>query len=198
MTDDMRGTPELSRPIVVDDLPVHGRTVEIRADQAECAAIARRLGLPSVASLEGALSVRPSMGREIHVEGTIRANLVQSCVVTGDPLEQNLEIEIQRRYSEGIDIDADDDLDADEVDPDADDREPIQDGIIDLGEAAVEELALQLPPYPRTPGLEFVELAQGPSGPEDADSSPAEKDGSGRENPFAVLADLKKRLETKE
>lgn len=189
---------ELSRPVQVEELPSHGRTIEVRADAAERAAIAERLGLPDISRFEGSLSVRPSMGREVHVEGTIRAEFRQLCVVTGDPLDQTQEIQVQRRYSEDAGIFDDDDLEADEVDPDADDRDLIEDGIIDVGEAAVEEFALQLPSYPRTPGLEFVEVASGPNGPKTAENGHPSKDRNERENPFAVLADLKKRLESKE
>jgi len=63
--------------------------------------------------------------------------------------------------------------------------DPIEDGIIDVGEAVVEELALLIPPYPRVPGAEFNDII------EDADG------GDDKPNPFAKLAALKKDLESK-
>ncbi|MCT6647115.1 DUF177 domain-containing protein, partial [Enterococcus faecalis] len=65
-----------------------------------------------------------------------------------------------------------------EVTLDEDDVDPIEDGKIDLGQYAVEQLALSLDPFPRKPGAEFVQ-------PEE----PAEI------SPFAALKALKPRDE---
>lgn len=185
---------EFSRPVRLDDLPSRGRKLDIKADAAERDAIAARLGIPALDALEGTLTIAPSPGREFLLEGTIRADVLQSCVVTGDPLAQSLTIDVRRRFAEDADdFGTGDDDDEEGIDPDAEERDPIVDGNIDAGEAVVEELALQLPPYPRTPGLEFIDI----------DAKPSKKTGSEDEkdddnNPFAALADLKKRLESKE
>lgn len=189
---------ELSRPVRVEELPSHGRTVHVRADDGERAAVADRLGLPAIASIDGVITVRPSLGREIVVEGTIRAEVRQTCVVTGNPLDQALEFSIRRVFADAADIDTRHILDEDEIDPDEDEREPVLDGIIDVGEVVTEELALELPPYPRTPGADFVEVEAAPRDPNAAANEAPARGESGRENPFAALASLKKRLESKE
>ena len=44
-----------------------------------------------------------------------------------------------------------------EVSIDDDAPDPIEDGRIDLGQYAIEQLALTLDPFPRKPGAEFVQ-----------------------------------------
>ena len=45
----------------------------------------------------------------------------------------------------------------DDIDPDSDDEIPYTDGVIDLGEAAAEQLALVLDPWPRKPDASLPE-----------------------------------------
>jgi hypothetical protein len=59
----------------------------------------------------------------------------------------------------------------------ADEPEPIVEGRIDLGEAVVQHLAVNLDPYPRAPGARLPDLAT--------------EDGPVRENPFAALQRLR-------
>ena len=61
-------------------------------------------------------------------------------------------------------------------DPESEDEIPYESGLIDLGEATIEQLALALDPYPRKPGAALPEEAE----PED-------------ESPFAALARLRDR-----
>jgi hypothetical protein len=63
------------------------------------------------------------------------------------------------------------------VSVDEDELDPIVDGKLDLGALRVDFLALGLDPYPRKPGVEFVE--------------PASEAGTDRDSPFASLARLK-------
>ena len=62
-----------------------------------------------------------------------------------------------------------------ELDPDSDDEIPYSGVAIDLGEAAAEQLALMLDPYPRKPGADL------PAAADDSQTSP-----------FAALARLKR------
>ena len=45
-------------------------------------------------------------------------------------------------------------METDEIDPESDDELPYEGEYLDLGEAAAEQLALALDPYPRAPGEE--------------------------------------------
>jgi uncharacterized metal-binding protein YceD (DUF177 family) len=178
--------PELSRPVDVTRLSASGTMVHLNPSADELAAIAKRLDLISVDHLNGKIRVRPTMGREITAEGMVSAQVQQTCVVTGDALPTTLEFPLLRRYSEDADALAGLDVDEDEiVDPDHDDPDPIENGTIDVGEAAVEELALQLPPYPRKLDAAFDEVVSSPPGTVDEP-----------ENPFAKLEQLKKSLKS--
>jgi uncharacterized metal-binding protein YceD (DUF177 family) len=169
----MNETPELHRPFRADDLPSKGLKIELRASPAELEAIAERLGLVSLNLFEGDLRLQPEIGRQISLTGPIRAEIVQNCVVTGELLTTLLEFELDRSFAE-------------DADPEIEEPDPIIDGKIDVGEQAVEELALNIPPYPRAPGAVFEALA---------DDSP---DAEAGRNPFSVLSSLKNKMNTKD
>jgi uncharacterized metal-binding protein YceD (DUF177 family) len=184
----MNVTPELHHPIKVDELPAKGRTVELRAADDERAAIAARLGLVGLSRLEAELKLQPEIGRQISLRGSIRAEIVQNCVVTGDSLETRLEFEMDRIYAEDADPfdglnNSDDDA---VVDPDVEDPDPIIGGKIDVGEQVIEELALNIPLYPRAPDAVFEEIT----------TDQAQEDT--RPNPFSVLSALKDQIKTKD
>ena len=98
---------------------------------------------------------------------------------TGANLRISLEplpVQVDERFS--VDLVEAAEPETDEIEVSLDDNAPdvIEDGRIDLGQYAVEQLALALDPFPRKPGAEFVQ-------PEE----PAEI------SPFAVLKAFKPR-----
>lgn len=139
--------PEFSRPWDVARLTV---PIHLSATADECAAVARRLDLVGVERLEGDLTLFPARGQAVRVKGRMRANVIQTCVVTLDPVPATVDAEIDALYDDGADGD-DDSLpdDGEEV------VEPIVGGRIDLGELLVQTLSLNLDPYPRAPGATF-------------------------------------------
>ena len=145
------------------------RTLE--PDAAVRTRIARSLDLASLDAFVAELSVRPADNAGYRLTGRVRASAVQTSGITLEPLP----VEIDQRFS----VDLVETLDApeeDEIEVSVDDDAPdlIEDGRIDLGQYAVEQLALNLDPFPRKPGAEFVQ-------PEE----PAEI------SPFAVLKQFK-------
>jgi hypothetical protein len=96
--------------------------------------------------------------------------------VTLDPVDAHVEAAFERRFLplEKLQAEAEDDGEI-FVDPAAEDPPEPLGHEIDVGEILIEELALNLDPYPRKPGVAFQ----------------AEAHGEPRENPFAVLAKLK-------
>lgn len=133
--------PELSRPVSVNRLP---HTVVVEANEAELAALARRLDIPAVLALRCRFELR-SAGAAVLAQGVLAGRVVQSCVVTLEPVEQDVAEAFSLRFvPEGQESDDDD--------PEAPDEVPYQGARIDLGEAAAEQLALALDPYPRQPG----------------------------------------------
>lgn len=135
-------TPELSRPVPVDRLPA---TLMVRAEPPECAALAARLRIPSVDRLTCRFVLRRH-GAVVVAEGVLEADVVQECVVSLDPVAQHVEDRFTIRF-----VPESPDAAADDADPDAPDEIPYTGSVIDLGEAAAEQLALALDPYPRHP-----------------------------------------------
>lgn len=175
--------PELSRAVKAEDIPKKGRVIPLRPSESELEAIATRLDLVALISFDGELKVQPEPGREISVRGVIRAQFTQNCVISGEIVTSDVEFELNRMFAE--DADPFDGLGHDEeeiVDPDIDDSDPIIDGYIDVGEAAVEELALRIPPYPRAEGVEFDEVSFATDAQDE------------KENPFSVLESLKNKM----
>lgn len=151
-------------------------SVRLEPDAETREKLAKELKLEALPALSGKLSVRPWLdGAEIL--GRYSARVVQICGVTLDPFEEGLEGEIAIQVvppgspqalieSEGSEIS----LDLDAPDP----PDVLESDEIDLAHYLVEQLVLDLDPFPRKPGVEF-------------DYKPAVTE----ESPFAVLKRLK-------
>ncbi len=134
--------PEFSRPERLARPPPEVRVV---ASAAECAALARRLGLPAIASLACRFRLVPAAQGAVHAEGKLEAVVAQVCVVSGEVFEALVAERFVVRFVPAGSEDPEPDL--------ADDDEiPCVGETMDLGEAAAEQLALALDPYPRAPG----------------------------------------------
>ena len=173
-------TPEFSRPERVDQIGVTDRAVEIAADDGERAGLARRFGLLAVNRLGARFSVRRDEGG-IVATGTVTAAVTQACVATGEPLPAVIEEAVTLRFVERIET-----ADDAELSEDALDLLPVEDGTIDLGEAAAATMALALDPFPRSPDADAALAEAGVK-----DEETARNDG----RPFGGLADLKRKLE---
>jgi uncharacterized metal-binding protein YceD (DUF177 family) len=141
--------PELSRPVSLEGLRPGENEVEVTANAAERAALARRFGLVAIDRLEAVLRLTrlPRSGR-FRLQGELSADVVQTCVVTLDPVPAHIETPFEIVYERsGAAADA-----AEVVIESEDQPEPLFTDVIDLGEVVAEELALALDPYPRSPG----------------------------------------------
>ena len=137
---------EFSRICATDRLPPEGEAFAIEASGPERTAVARRLDLVAIEALRarGAIGRRGAEG-VLAVEGSLSAEVVQRCVVTLEPIVVELETGFTRLFSAAV---AEQAVEVD-IDPAAELVEPLDNGLIDLGEIAVEELSLALDPYPR-------------------------------------------------
>ncbi len=150
-----RGEPprsELHRPAALDRIGPHGTPVLVEASQEELPAIAARLGVLAIHALRCAFKLRRIGGSLIEAQGELVAGVTQLCVVSLDEFDSTVEEAFTVHFvPEGTEDD--------DPDPDAIDQVPFQGSAIDLGEAAVEQLALALDPYPRKPGAALPEDA---------------------------------------
>jgi len=141
---------EFSRPLRVEPLPRDGLEMEIEADATEREKLAALNGLPAISRLSAHFVVT-KWRRGVEVEGELSARVTQTCVVTLEPFEVDIEEPIDVRFLPGAP--------ADSLEEDAPD--PLVDGKIDLGAITSEFLTLALDPYPRKPGVAFEPPSEG-------------------------------------
>jgi uncharacterized metal-binding protein YceD (DUF177 family) len=139
--------PEMRRPFPVARIG-DGACVDVEATPAELAALARRMGIPSIAALTCRFDLRRADGDAVHARCSLRARLQQICVVTLESFDSDLQEDFRLRFVPAG-------TESEEIDPEDDDEIGYDGGILDLGEAASEQLALALDPFPRKPGAEL-------------------------------------------
>lgn len=127
------------------------RTLE--PDQAARARIAKALDLQALDSFTADLELTPSASGWT-LSGRVRAEVVQTCGLTLEPLPATVDQRFSLGLTEAAEPSEDDEID---ITMDDDSPDPIEDGRIDLGQYAVEQLALALDPFPRKPGATFVQ-----------------------------------------
>jgi Large ribosomal RNA subunit accumulation protein YceD len=182
-------------PLALEAVPEEGRRVELVAEADTRAAVAKIAGLRGLPRLQADFDVRRHAAEGLRVVGRVSATVDQTCVVTLEPLTNEVVEEIDLVFvpgaakkqaegetrgetksgskggSKGEMKDQEEELTADE-----DQTEPLIGGSVDLGAIATEFLILGLDPYPRKPGVVF---------------QPPQQTASG-DGPFAALAALKK------
>ncbi|HVC62012.1 MAG TPA: YceD family protein [Acetobacteraceae bacterium] len=144
-------TAELYRAIPADRVGARGIEVAVEADAAECAALARRMQVPDVLALRCVFRLTRLTADCVLAEGRLRAKVMQTCVVSLDDFKADIDERFRVRFVPAG-------QETDDPDPEADDEIGCVDGVLDLGEAAAEQLALALDPYPRAPGAELPEI----------------------------------------
>jgi hypothetical protein len=150
-------------PVALDDVPLDtGRHVATSADADARAAIAAVAGLRALPRLDASFDVTRQGADGLHVVGRISATVGQNCVVTLDPLANEVEEDIDLVFAppappvEHKPVDDDDsEKPAGTVRHNLDGPEPLIGGVVDLGALAIEFLILGLDPYPRKPGAVF-------------------------------------------
>ena len=138
--------PEFSRRIPVSRIGTNGIEHRIEASAAECQALAERLQLPAVASFTSIFRLAAPVRGQIAADAELRAEITQICVVSLEAFEATVSERFTLRFvPEGAE--------EAEIDPASTDEFGYAGDSIDIGEAASEQLALALDPYPRMPGV---------------------------------------------
>lgn len=151
--------PELYRPVALDRIGPQGTALAVDAKPGELPAIAARLRLVELSSLHCAFKLRRVGATTIEAEGALRARVAETCVVTLDTFEHEVTEAFTVHFVPAGSED-------DDPDPETIDQIPYDGGSVDIGEAAVEQLALALDPYPRKPGAALPpDAAAEPDGP---------------------------------
>ena len=140
-------TPEFSRRYTLDAIGSTPRKVSIEATTEECAAVAARFDLVTLNILSARATLTAS-ALGIEASGRLTGDVVQRCVVTGDPVATHIAEPFTLRF-------VDPELlvsDTDEIELSNDDCDLIEmdSGGVDLGEAVAQTLGLALDPFPRS------------------------------------------------
>src|SRR5262245_50046984 len=80
-----------SVPVVLHDLPETGRRFELVADEPIRAAVAAMAGVVGLPRLEASFEVTPHKRHRLHVLGQVSATVRQTCVVTLEPVANEIE-----------------------------------------------------------------------------------------------------------
>ena len=177
------GNCSWSVPVAVEDIPDTGLHIEIEAPAAIRAQMVELVAeLASVRELPQLSAVfdLTRQGAEVHVAGQVSARVGQTCVVTLEPIESDVEEAVDLRFAPAPAGSAPPTAEFDGKGPKSGQEppEPLVGGKLDLGAIATEFLILGIDPYPRKAGAQFA----APTADNDADK------------PFAALESLKKRL----
>lgn len=160
--------PEFSR--MVDRRSITAQPVTLTATEAECVALARRFAIVSVKRLEAVVSLE-AKGEDVHAKGTLEAEVVQSCAVSGDDLQVTINEPLSLHFvpeSALPDYAPDEEVELSEEELD---QIPYDGTAFDLGEAVAQTLALAIDPYLEGPHADEARRRHGlveegePSGP---------------------------------
>lgn len=138
-----------------------GVTRTLAPDAAALERIAKALDLASLDAFTAEMTLAPAPGGW-RLKGRVLARLAQTCGITLEPLPVEVDAPFSVALAEAVDEDSEEIV----ITLDDESPDPVEGGQIDLGQYAVEQLALQLDPFPRKPGAEFVQP------PEPAEISP--------------------------
>jgi uncharacterized metal-binding protein YceD (DUF177 family) len=168
-----------SVPVGIHEVPVTGRHFALAADTDARAAVAQSAGLHALPRLEAELDVTRHGRDGLRIVGRVSATVGQVCVVTLEPIENELDEQVDVVFVPDAKRATDEDDKTSSLALDEDAPEPLVGCMVDLGAIATEFLTLGIDPYPRKTDAEFA--------------TPASGDDSG--HPFAALAALKNKVQ---
>jgi uncharacterized metal-binding protein YceD (DUF177 family) len=175
----------ISHRVSVVRLPQAGMPVTLKADDKELKRLAKAFDLIDVTGFTAEMLVKKWRKDGVKVTGTVKADIVQSCVVTLEPINATVTNEIEAVFVpensklSRPQISGEGEIIIDYDGPDL--PETFSGDTIDVGALAEEMFGLAIDPYPRKEGADFEF--------EDRGGTVEEK----KPSPFAKLIDFPKR-----
>lgn len=168
------------------EIPDEGLSLERRAGVAELDGLAKALEITGCEQLLVRYTLHPVANDRFRVRGELEADVVQSCIVTLDPVRTRIAESFEFEFwpSEAIASHRNVLASGDQEVFAPDDPEAIVAQRLEIGRVIEELLAVALEPYPRAPGASLDPLQ------DQASDTSEESDG-----PFAALADWKPKRE---
>jgi len=177
---------ELERVVDLDRMAAGGAALDVVASESERAALARRFGFLGLPAFAARVTVDRRPGGQIVVDGRLKGRIVQSCILTLDPVAQDLDDTFRIVFKQGLDEERDPESGEAIVNAQADAPEPLAGNVLDVGEIIAEQLSLAADPYPRKPGVKLEDVLPKPRGGGRSGGRPEQ-----RRHPFAGLAALR-------
>jgi len=173
----MKSELPLERIYDLSDLSDAGHEARVAASSPELLRIAEWEGVDEVALFEAVVTLKRLSQNRFSYSATLTADVVQSCVVTLEPVRTRIARQFTRvlHYLPGTHLEKGGELTLAAGDDEA--PEEIASLKYNLSGPLLEEFSLAVEPYPRAPGVSFDAPAQGEEKPE---------------SPFAVLKGLKR------
>lgn len=167
---------EFSYPLPIEELGQGEQNYKLKADKEQLITLAEILQVPAVNNFNADIRLKFQKKRGVlEVYGTVKANLSLISVISLESFDKDYVADFKLTYDTNAtyeDVYAEDDDITEDV-PDI-----IYDGKIDLGDIAIEQIALVMEDHPRKEGETFEAIIE--------DNEPV------KNNPFAALAKLKK------
>lgn len=176
---------EIERLVDLDRMGPGGAALEVTASDSERAALAKRFGFLDLPALTARVTVDRRAGGQVVVEGRLRGKIVQACVLTLDPVTQELDDAFRIVFRRDLDDERDPESGETVLSAQADSPEPLSGSTLDVGELVAEQLSLAAEPYPRRPGVNLEDVL--PKVKRDGRRGAPEP----RRHPFAGLAALR-------
>lgn len=147
--------------------------LNLEAGRNDCEALAERFDWVDVSMLSAEIKIKAIAKDAYHVSGKIEAAIIQQCRVTENPVPESIIVTVDERFA----VIEEENLDA-EIDPMAMSVESIDNNEIPVGEMIAQLVGLEASLWPRDSAA-------------DDHSARHIEDPT---NPFASLAELKKKL----
>jgi uncharacterized metal-binding protein YceD (DUF177 family) len=186
---DKQQKSEIERMVDLDRMGSGSAALDITASEGERAALAKRFGFISLPAFSARVTVDRRLGGQVIVEGRLRGTIVQACILTLDPVTQQLDDTFRIVFRQDLTEERDPESGEALLSAQADAPEPLSGNMLDVGEIVAEQLSLAADPYPRRAGAKLEDVLPKPrkGGKSGRDAGKTEP----RRHPFAGLAALR-------
>ncbi len=168
---------EFSLSLIVEDLPQTEQRYKMLANTDNLQYVAKILQIPEVKFLEADFVVKNNHRNSIlNVSGHIKAELILQSVISLETFKQDYDFDFSTDFDTKATLDS---QKAEDDDWDKEIPEIVVGGKIDLGDIAIEQIALKLDNYPRMTGETF-------------NFKPEFDINEKQDNPFTALSKLKR------
>jgi uncharacterized metal-binding protein YceD (DUF177 family) len=176
---------EIERIVDLDRMGAGGAALDIIASDSERSALAKRFGFLGLPAFSARVTVDRRPGGQVVVEGRLRGRIVQACVLTLDPVAQELDDTFRIVFKKDHLDDRDPESGEAVLSAQVDAPEPLSGNLLDVGEIVAEQLSLAADPYPRRTGAKLEDVLPKPR------REGRKGHGEQRRHPFAGLSVLR-------